>query len=91
MRFAAMKGCQRPVREQRYIHELLNNWESLPQERKMELRGLVDVVAVDPTEARALWENLMGRPPEAVTRRTGVSVRRIYALKCRYFEQVKIR
>jgi len=91
MKFSAMSGCRRQVREQRYIWALLMAWESLPAERRMELRGLVDAVAMDATEARALWESLRGKPSEAAARRTGVSVRRIYELRCRFYERVEIR
>lgn len=91
MKFSAMSGCRRPVREQRYVWALLMVWDSLTQERRMELRGLVDAVAMDATEARALWESLRGKPSEVVARRTGVSVRRIYELRCRFYERVEIR
>ena len=83
-------GCRRSVKEQKYVHALLEAWSALPQERRMELRGLVYVVAVDDTEARALWESLRGRSPEAVARRTAVPVKRIYDLRCRYYEKVRI-
>ena len=79
------------MREQRYVYTLLENWNSLPQERKMELRGLVDAVAIDGTEARALWESLRGANSEAVAARTAVTVRRIYELRCRFYERVSIR
>ncbi len=90
MKFAAMRGCRRPVREQKIIYAMLEGWNSLSQERRMELRGLVDAVALDALEARALWETLRGRSPEAVARRTCVPVKRIYHLRCRYYERVRM-
>ena len=90
MKFVPMKGCRRSAKEQQYVWALMNAWDTLPQERKMELRGLVDAVALDATEARALWETLRGRPSEAVARRTAVPVKRIYDLRCRYYERVRI-
>jgi len=90
MKFVPMKSCRRPVREQKIIYAMLEGWNSLSQERKMELRGLVDAVALDPTEARALWETLRGRSPEAVARRTFVPVKRIYDMRCRYYERVRM-
>lgn len=91
MRFAKMDKCRRSEAEQRIIWAMLEGWDRLPQERRMELRGLVDAVAVDAQEARALWESLRGRAAERVSERTGVPVRRIYDLRCRFYERVEIR
>lgn len=91
MRFSPMRGCRRSVREQRYVFALLENWDALSAERKMELRGLVDAVTIDATEARALWEVLRGRSVESTARRTYVTERRIYELKSRFYERVAIR
>lgn len=91
VRFYPMPSCRRSESEQRVIWAMLEAWNRLPQERRMELRGLVDAVAVDPMEARALWDSLRGRPPEIVSQLTGIPVRRIYDLRCRYYERVEIR
>lgn len=91
MKFCALRGCRRPVREQKYVFALMEAWDSLSRERRMELRGLVDAVAMDATEARALWEVLRGRSPESAAARTGVTVKRIYDLRCRFYERVSIR
>lgn len=91
MRFYPMSGCRRPVGEQRIIWAMLEAWDRLPQERRMELRGLVDAVAVDAQEARALWDTLRGKSPETVSQLQGIPARRLYDLRARYYERVVIR
>lgn len=92
MKFTAMKGCRRPVREQRYIWAMLGAWGSLPLDRRAELRLLISAVAESEAEERALFDAAVRqKPPENVAVRTGVSARRIYAMRCRFYERVEIR
>ena len=92
MKFKAMKGCRRLAREQRYIWALLGAWGSLSLDRRAELRLLISAVAESEAEERALFDvAVRQKPPESVAARTGVTARRIYAMRCRFYEQVDIR
>lgn len=92
MKFKAMKGCRRPAKEQRYIWALLGAWSSLSLDRRAELRLLISAVAEDAGEERALYDLLVRqKTPESVAARTGVSARRLYAMRCRFYERVPIR
>ena len=92
MKFKAMKGCRRSAREQRYIWALLGTWGSLSLDRRAELRLLISAVAEDSIEERALFDLLVRqKTPEAVAAKTGVSARKLYNLRCRFYERVEIR
>ena len=92
MKFKAMKGCRRPAREQRYIWALMGAWGSLTLDRRAELRVLISSVSGDSLEERALFDVLVRqKSPESVAARTGISARRLYALRCQFYEQVPIR
>ena len=92
MKFKAMRGCRRPAREQRYIWALLAAWESLSLDRRAEIRLAISKVCATPAEERALFDvAVRGKNPEAVAARCGVSVRRLYALRCRVYEQIEVR
>ena len=92
MKFKAMKGCRRPVREQRYIWALLGTWDSLPMDRRAELRRIISAVCGDDIEERALFDVLIRKKEAAaVAARTGITARRLYDLRCRFYERVEIR
>lgn len=91
MKFQAMRSCQRPVREQKYIWGLLEAWPSLPEGRRRELLAMIDELVDDATEGLALYKVLRGSAPEVVAARTGVSARRLYKLRCRFYDRVEIR
>lgn len=92
MKFKAMNGCRRPVREQRYIWALLGTWDSLSLDRRAELRLAISAVCSDGIEERALFDvAVRQKNPEAVAARTGITARRLYDLRCRFYERVPIR
>ena len=91
MKFRAMK-CSRSEAEQAYIWALLENWPKLPKARRQELLRLIDTLAADEPEKKALYEALRGRmTAEAISRYTYVPIKRIYQLKREFYERVKIR
>lgn len=92
MRFNAIGGCRRKVREQKYIFAMLGAWDSLPLERRAELRLLISSVCSGAEEERALFDVLVRqREPEAAAARTGITIRRLYALRREFYERAEIR
>lgn len=91
MTFKTIKGCRRSREEQRYIWAVLELWNRLPQRRREEIRELIGSVADTPLEGRALYDVLVrGAAPQAVGSRTGVSVGRLYAMRCAAYERFPI-
>ena len=91
MKFRAMR-CARSEAEQLYIFAMLENWNRLPKARREELLRLIDALSETDAERKALYEALRGRmTADAISRFTFVPIQRIYALKRKFYERVKIR
>lgn len=86
-----MKNCRRSVKEQRYIWAALQIWSKLPEKRRAVMTALIDKLAVSAEEGRALFEVLVKeKDPDAVSRKTMVTVGRIYELKREFYEQAEL-
>ena len=70
------------------VWAILEAYKHLPEEGKSEVRALTADIALTVPEKRALFEMLTkGTAPEIVSSRTGISRRRLYEMRCLFYER----
>ncbi len=91
MTFRVIKGCRRSPAEQRYIWSMMRIWNSLSLERRESARQLIDAIAEDPAEARALFDLVIReQTPQGLNMRTGIPLARLYGMRREFYEQFRI-
>ncbi len=91
MIFRSIKGCGRSTGEQRCIWAAMQVWRRLPEERRERVRALIGRIAVNGAEGRALYDvAVRGYAPAAASRRTGVSLARVYELRRAFYERCEL-
>ena len=91
MGFRVIRNSARTPSEQRYIWSTLEIWKKLPEKRREELRELIGSIADTAPEGRALYDVLVrGKPPQAVSAGTGVTLARIYGMRREFYDRCRI-
>ena len=91
MVFRAVKDCRRTADEQRYIWATLRVWPKLHQQRRTEIRALIERVGRTPEERRALYDlTVRGVPAEHTSRWSGIPVKQLYELRREFYERFVI-
>lgn len=91
MKFTAISSCRRSVREQKLIYACLEAYKIMPEDKQSEVKALIGDIAENAPEGRALFGVLVNKiTPETAGTRTGVSVRRIYAMRSEFYERFSV-
>ena len=89
--FRTIARCGRSAEEQRCIWAMMRIWRRLPETRRVQVRALIDRIALDAPEKRALYDvAVRACLPEAVCARTGVSRRRLGEMRREFYERFEL-
>lgn len=87
MGFRKIRGCRRPEWAQEIAYLTVTHLTWMPQEIRSEAYGLIDQIARDPVEGRALFELLTkDKTVDAVYERFRISKARLYKMREEFYE-----